>query len=75
MNTEGRSFMARGIGIALIAVGVALLILGFQAADSPASQISEFFTGTPTDRAVWMLIGGIVSLIVGAVMSFRAPRF
>jgi uncharacterized membrane protein HdeD (DUF308 family) len=66
--------MTRGIGIALIVVGVILLILGYQAAESPASQISEFFTGTPTDRAVWMLIAGIASLVAGLVMSMTGPR-
>lgn len=57
--------MARITGILLIAGGILLLILGIQAADSFASQVSEFFTGTPTDRSIWLMIGGILCLAVG----------
>lgn len=66
--------MTRAIGIGLIVVGVILLIFGFQAADSPGAQIQEFFTGTPPDRAIWMLAGGAFALVAGIVMSFVKPR-
>ncbi len=59
----------RLIGIILLVVGVVLLIMGIRAADSFASQFSEFFTGSPTDRAIWMIIGGGVALLAGATMA------
>ena len=51
--------------LAFIAVGVLLIIFGVSAADSLGSDISRFFTGAPTDKAVWMLIGGVVAVVIG----------
>jgi hypothetical protein len=48
-----------------IVAGIVLLILGFSALDSFGSDVSRFFTGAPTDKAVWMMIGGLVALAVG----------
>lgn len=61
--------MQRVIGIVLVAVGLVLLVLGINAADSFASSVSKFFTGNPTDRAVWMMIGGVAAIIGGGVMA------
>lgn len=60
-------------GFALLAVGVVLLVMGFSAADSVGSQFSRFFTGHPTDKAVWLILGGVVSIILGGggLMFFR----
>ena len=33
--------------------------------NSASSDLSRFFTGAPTDRAIWMLVGGIVMLVAG----------
>jgi hypothetical protein len=41
------------------------------AAQSFSSDISRFFTGSPTDKAIWMLIGGVVLSIVGVVGLLR----
>ena len=30
-------------------------------------DVSRFFTGAPTDKAMWLLIGGIVASVVGLV--------
>ena len=61
------------LSIALIVAGVALLVMGVVAMDSFSSDVSRFFTGTPTDKAVWMFIAGILALIAGGAGSvFRA---
>jgi hypothetical protein len=63
--------MNKGIGIALVVVGIVLIIYGFNASDSASSGISRIFTGAPTNKTLWLLLGGISSTIVGAVMMLR----
>ena len=53
------------ISLAIIAGGVVLVVFGVSATNSFSSDVSRFFTGSPTDKAVWMIIGGIVAIIVG----------
>jgi NO-binding membrane sensor protein with MHYT domain len=66
INYERRKIvMNRIVGIALLVGGVVLMVFGFMAADSFGSDVSRFFTGSPTDKAIWMIIGGIVASIVG----------
>jgi hypothetical protein len=43
--------MNTGISVALVAAGVLLLILGVRASDSISSDVSRFFTDSPTDKA------------------------
>jgi divalent metal cation (Fe/Co/Zn/Cd) transporter len=57
--------MNKAISLALLVIGVALIVFGVISMDSFSSDVSRFFTGTPTDKAVWMLIAGIVAAIVG----------
>lgn len=57
--------MDRIVGIALLVFGAVLLAFGISAADSFSSEVSKFFTGKPTDKSVWMMLGGIVSVILG----------
>lgn len=57
----------------LIIVGIILIVMGVVAMDSFSSDVSRFFTGTPTDKSVWMLIAGILALIAGgAGAAFRS---
>ena len=59
--------MNKVVSLAILAVGIMLIILGVSATKSFSSDISRFFTGSPTDKAIWMLIGGAVAAIVGLV--------
>ncbi len=52
--------MNKAVSLALFAGGILLIIFGVSAAGSFSSDISRFFTGAPTDKAIWMLIGGVV---------------
>ncbi len=63
MNTR------RGIGVALLAGGVILLLFGLDASNSFASEVSEAFTGSPTDRSVWMIVLGSVAAVAGMLMA------
>ncbi len=53
------------VSFALLVGGVVLIAFGIAAIDSFSSEVSRFFTGAPTDKAVWMLIGGILAAVVG----------
>jgi hypothetical protein len=55
----------------LLAVGVVLLVMGIRATDSLGSQLSEFFTGSFSDRAIWLLIGGVVGIALGGGLASR----
>ena len=67
--------MEKIIGIALVVFGVVLLGYGMSAADSFSSEVSRFFTGKPTDKSIWMILGGAVSIVVGAgTMFFNRQR-
>lgn len=57
--------MNRPLSLALLVIGCILVIYGISASESISSDISRAFTGAPTDRAVWLLVGGAVAAIVG----------
>ena len=66
--------MNKPISLALLVVGIVLIVLGINATNSFSSDVSRFFTGSPTDKAVWMLIGGIVAAIIGLVGTLRGSK-
>lgn len=57
--------MNKALSVALLVVGVVLLVLGFSASQSASSEISRAFTGNPTDKSLWFLVGGAVAAILG----------
>jgi hypothetical protein len=57
--------MNRIIFLALLVGGIVLVVFGINATQSFGSQVSKFFTGSPTDKAMWLLLGGIVASVVG----------
>jgi len=66
--------MNKGIGIALLAVGVGLVIYGLNASDSFSSSVSRAFTGAPTNKTMWLLLGGVACTVVGAIFTFGPSR-
>ena len=75
MDTQAiGSSMNRGLFLAVLVLGVVLLVLGFIASDSVSSDFSRLFTGEPTDKAIWLLIGGGVATVVGLVGFTRGSR-
>lgn len=57
--------MNRKISPTLFVIGILLVVFGVMAMDSFSSDVSRFFTGAPTDKAVWMLIAGVIAALVG----------
>ena len=66
--------MNKIVSMALLAGGIVLVFVGFNATKSFNSEVSRFFTGTPTNQAVWMVIGGGVAAVVGLAMMWRSPK-
>jgi hypothetical protein len=61
--------MIRIIGFVLLAVGVALLIFGFNASQSVGEQVVEGVTGRFTDATMVYIIGGIAAMVGGAALA------
>lgn len=57
--------MNRTLSIALLIIGCVLVAFGISASQSFSSDVSRFFTGNPTDKSMWLLIGGIIVAIIG----------
>jgi len=66
--------MNKAISIALLVAGVVLIVFGINSNNSVSSGASRFFTGSPTDKTLWLLIGGIVAAIVGFVGLARGSK-
>ena len=66
--------MNKVISLALLVGGVVLIIAGVSATNSFSSDVSRFFTGSPTDKAVWMLIGGIAAGVLGLFGMMRGSK-
>ena len=66
--------MNKIISLALLIGGIVLMIIGINATNSFSSDVSRFFTGSPTDKAVWMLIGGIVATVIGLMGMLRGSK-
>lgn len=63
--------MPKLASLALLGGGIVLIIFGVSAAQSFSSDVARFFTGAPTDKAIWLLLGGVVVSIVGVVGLLR----
>ena len=62
--------MNKIISLILLVGGIILIVFGISASNSLGSDFSRFFTGSPTDKSIWLLIGGAVACIVGLAGSF-----
>lgn len=60
--------------LAMLIVGLVLLIWGVNASESVTSTISEAFDGAPSDKAIWLLSGGLLLSILGLAGLVRGSR-
>ncbi len=49
----------------MLVLGVILLFLAYNSYHSAASGVSRVFTGTSTDKTLWLTVGGIAGSVVG----------
>ena len=66
--------MNKLLSLALLVGGIILIIYGVNASNSIGSDFSRLFTGSPTDKSIWLLIGGIVAALIGAGGLMRGSR-
>ena len=66
--------MNRIASIALLVIGVALLACGWDAYRSVSSGVSRVFTGMPTDKALFLLVGGGLLTVSGLGGLSRGPK-
>jgi len=61
----------KALGLALLVAGIILIVSGYNVSQSFSSDVSRFFTGTATNKAMWMLVGGAAAAIAGTVLLSR----
>lgn len=66
----------RTISIILMTAGLVVLGFGFNELETVGSRVKEFFTGSPSEEAVAMLVGGGIAAVLGLLgllVSVRIP--
>lgn len=53
------------LSIICLAGAALLLYYGNNASEAPVSVVKEAFTGTPTDRSIILLVGGVILGVIG----------
>jgi hypothetical protein len=66
--------MNKIVGFALLALGIVLLVFGFNESHSFGSDVSRAFTGNPTDRSMWFIGGGALAVVAGLAMTVWGLR-
>ena len=59
--------MTKAISIALIVGGLVLLYFGGQSFHSLSNDVSRFFTGSPTNKTIWLIAAGAVAMLAGLI--------
>ncbi len=57
--------MNKAVSTALLIGGIVLIVWGVNASESFSSDVSRLFTGAPTDKSIWLSLGGILAASVG----------
>jgi hypothetical protein len=61
------------MGAVIAILGLVLFAMGLDSQDSLTSRLSKMFTGSPTDKTIWLLMGGALAMAfgVGTALSGR----
>jgi hypothetical protein len=62
------------VGILLVAVGIFLLVFGYNASQAPLDQLSETFTGKFRDSTMLYLLGGVIAVVAGGALAMLGRR-
>ncbi len=63
--------MKKIISVALLVGGILLLYFGYDEYNSLQSEVNQFFGGSGSDKAIWMMVGGGAATIGGLVGLWR----
>ena len=66
--------MNKIVSLAFLIGGIVLIVVGINASNSFSSDVSRAFTGSPTDRTVWFLVGGSIASVIGLVGITRGSK-
>ena len=66
--------MNKPIALALLVGGIILIVFGVNESHSFGSDVNRFFTGNPTDKAMWMIVGGAVAAVAGLTFTLRGSK-
>ena len=61
----------KNISIVLMVIGVGLAFWGFNLSGGFGSQVTQVFTGSPTDKVMMFYIGGAASFAVGLFLFIK----
>jgi len=64
--------MKKAISVGLLVAGILLLYFGYNEYNSLQSEVDQFFAGSGSDKAIWMLVGGAAATIAGVVGLLRS---
>ena len=66
--------MNKLLSLVLFIGGIILVIYSMRASDSISSSFSRLFTGSPTNKTIWLLVGGIIAAALGAGGLIRGSK-
>lgn len=66
--------MNKLLSIVLLVGGIILIVYGISASNSIGSDFSNLFTGSPTDKSIWLLVGGAIAAAIGAGGVLRGSK-
>lgn len=66
--------MNKAVPLAFLIAGVILIIYGVGASNSAGSSISRMANGSPTDRTIWLLVGGAILSVIGLAGVLRGTK-
>jgi hypothetical protein len=66
--------MNKTLAVTLLVSGIMLLGLGIRASSSFSGDLARLFIGAPTDRAIWMVVGGALTAATGLLFALGAIK-
>ena len=63
--------MKKIISVVLLVGGILLLYFGYDEYNSLQSEVDQFFGGSGSDKAIWMMVGGAAATLGGLVGLLR----
>jgi hypothetical protein len=67
--------MKKIIYVILLVGGLLLLYFGYDEYNSLQSEVDQFFGGSGSDQAIWMMIGGAAAAIGGLAGLLRGKSY